>query len=223
MGRPDTLHADSYLARPCVTPAHHRSEGETLGRSESAHVSPASSMGPPFGVFCHEHADRQATRHLLFNNCYGDYRSCQSWNQGPRSSTGSGSATADAEAGFVAQPQPGSRSPDHPFWGDIYRMRLGRFGAVSARTNGNASGVGGRRHRPAPAGTFAHRQQVQGSLQDEPLDGLRALASCGGACRKNHSRNSAPTATNGQTREIEPFGITTVFAMVKSARDLPNP
>ena len=30
-------------------------------------------------------------------------------------------------------------------------------------------------------------------------------------------------ATNSHTGEIEPFGITTVFPMVKSCRDLPKP
>ena len=42
-------------------------------------------------------------------------------------------------------------------------------------------------------------------------------------CRKNHSRNSAPMATYSHTGEIEPFGMTTVLPMVKSARDTPKP
>ena len=42
-------------------------------------------------------------------------------------------------------------------------------------------------------------------------------------CRKNHSRNSAPIATNSHTGEMLPFGITTVPPMAKSCRDLAKP
>jgi hypothetical protein len=87
------------------------------------------------------------TPRLLFNNCYGDYRS--SWTKAQDHAPGVAAGTAGAEeAGFVAQP--GSKSPDHPFWGDVWR-RVRGYGAVSVRAqNANASGAGGRRHRPAP-------------------------------------------------------------------------
>jgi hypothetical protein len=42
-------------------------------------------------------------------------------------------------------------------------------------------------------------------------------------CRKNQSRNRAPIATYSHTGEMEPFGISTVFPMVKSCREAPKP
>jgi hypothetical protein len=152
------------LLRPALTPAHHRSAGETLGRSESAHVSPASSIGPPFGV--------SATRTLTSNTCSSAvpnrrmrrtpgcwrgrtaqrrHRPCtgeadclmgceessheadtpsvvqQLLRRLPDHGTkaqdqvpGVAAGTAGAEeAEFLASR---SKSPDHPFWGDVCRV-----------------------------------------------------------------------------------------------------
>jgi len=70
---------------------------------------------------------------------------------------------------------------------------------------------------PSPRLEILLRNRRSGSSTGLPL------CSAERTCRKNHSKNSAPIATNSHTGEIEPLGITTVPPMVKSARDLPNP